>query len=220
MYYNANNIVDARTCGIYGLRCTLTGKWYVGETKGKFSDRWNAYARLKCAGQPKLYAALTKYGYANFEPVVLEMCPVDKKILYEREIFWIDALDSYNNGYNATLGGFPNIGKIIKGRKFTDAHKRKLSAAKVGKHLSNTHKAKISVGNKGKTRPVGFREKMSAIRTGMVFSSSHKQHIAESKLGKKASEETRTKMRNSQRERRMWEARENLPKMAPKIEAG
>lgn len=38
-----------------------------------------------------------------FEKTIIEECPVDK--LNEREIYWIQQYNSYNNGYNAALGG-------------------------------------------------------------------------------------------------------------------
>lgn len=51
---------------------------------------------------------MDKYGIENFDFYILEECePVE---LDDREIYWIDALDTYNHGYNMTLGGSGLIG--------------------------------------------------------------------------------------------------------------
>ena len=46
---------------------------------------------------------MNKYGADNFSIKVLEECSPEKSS--EREIYWIEKLDTYHNGYNATLGG-------------------------------------------------------------------------------------------------------------------
>ena len=71
--------------GIYGLRCRATNKWYVGQSTN-ILKRWNAYKWLMCKKQPKLYRALMKHGYDNFDKLVLER--VDQN-MDEREQYWI-----------------------------------------------------------------------------------------------------------------------------------
>lgn len=46
---------------------------------------------------------MKKYGIENFIIEKLEECSVEESS--EREMFWIDKLNTYKNGYNATLGG-------------------------------------------------------------------------------------------------------------------
>lgn len=46
---------------------------------------------------------MRKYGIDNFKFSVLEEC--DKEDLNEKEKYWIEKYDSYNNGYNNTCGG-------------------------------------------------------------------------------------------------------------------
>jgi hypothetical protein len=50
-----------------------------------------------------MYKDFKKYGIDNFSFGVLEECTLDK--LDEREIYWIKYYNSYNDGYNLTLGG-------------------------------------------------------------------------------------------------------------------
>ena len=55
-----------------------------------------------------LYRAMQKYGIENFSISLIEEC--DFSILEKREQYWIDQLNTYHQGYNATLGG---DGKIL-----------------------------------------------------------------------------------------------------------
>ena len=110
------------------------------------------YGRLKChktdlsRGVDKcfrLQRAVSKYGLQNFLVYVLEVCSAED--LDEREIYWISEYrtSDWNYGYNVTLGGNNGI-------RHTEGTKRRLSELKKGTHLSDDHKRKISIGNKGK----------------------------------------------------------------------
>ena len=46
----------------------------------------------------KIYQAFNQYGIDNFTFEVIEECEANK--LNEREQYWIDYYDCYNNGYN------------------------------------------------------------------------------------------------------------------------
>jgi hypothetical protein len=46
---------------------------------------------------------MNKYGIESFKVETIEQC--SETIVNEREIYWIDKLDSFHNGYNATKGG-------------------------------------------------------------------------------------------------------------------
>jgi transposase len=47
--------------------------------------------------------AMRKYGRENFSFQILEECPEEQ--LAEREIYWIEKLNTYKEGYNETRGG-------------------------------------------------------------------------------------------------------------------
>lgn len=91
---------------IYVITNEVNGKQYVGKTtdtiKIRFKKHLEEYDRSRCEKRP-LYAAMNKYGIEHFSVQQLEEC--DLSILNEREQYWINSLDTYKNGYNATLGG-------------------------------------------------------------------------------------------------------------------
>lgn len=96
---------------IYCITNTINDKVYVGKTTLSISERFiehlKDYKKRTTEKRP-LYAAMRKYGTDKFFIELLET--IDVKKLSEREIYWIDKLDSYHNGYNATRGG---DGKIL-----------------------------------------------------------------------------------------------------------
>ena len=98
--------LNAKCCGIYGLKNKTNGKWYVGQSIYSIKSRWKEYHRPdRCKGQTKLYKALKKYGIDNFDKIVLEECLPDRQILDSREDYWIRNYDSVENGYNCRYGG-------------------------------------------------------------------------------------------------------------------
>lgn len=91
---------------IYKITNTKNGRMYVGNTSFDIQKRWKEHChdsrRKRCAGRP-LYADMQKYGVECFVIDIIEEC--DKSIAQEREMFWINKLDTFLNGYNCTLGG-------------------------------------------------------------------------------------------------------------------
>lgn len=94
--------------GLIYMRTSPNNKGYIGLTTQTEEMRWAQHCQE--ANNPnnsqyssKLGQAIRKYGASNFTVVILEECPNEK--LPEREIYWINYYDTYNNGYNETLGG-------------------------------------------------------------------------------------------------------------------
>jgi group I intron endonuclease len=76
--------------GIYLIRSTRDGKFYVGSTVNMRS-RWNVHRRALRSGthhNAHLQSAWNKYGESHFEFVVLKHAPTEK--LLEAEQSWID----------------------------------------------------------------------------------------------------------------------------------
>ena len=90
---------------IYKITNSVNKKVYIGQTHFTVEHRWKQHIRnynIEHRQQP-LYKAFAKYGLENFNIETIEEVECDK--LNEREIYWIAYYDSFQNGYNATLGG-------------------------------------------------------------------------------------------------------------------
>lgn len=96
---------------IYVITNNINQKQYIGKTnysiEKRFDEHKNDCSKRRCEKRP-LYSAMNKYGVENFSIEMLEECSVD--IVAEREVYWIDKLNTYKDGYNATYGG---DGKIL-----------------------------------------------------------------------------------------------------------
>ena len=93
---------------IYIIKNTINEKVYIGQTTNTIEYRFSQH--LDCAKRDyknsALYSAMRKYGKEYFYIEPIEEVPFEK--LDEREIYWISYYDSYNNGYNSTIGGSGN----------------------------------------------------------------------------------------------------------------
>lgn len=91
---------------IYKITNQKNQHCYIGQTRNtlecRFQQHYDASKTQKYKDLP-LYQAFNKYGFKNFQIELIE--EIEESKLDEREIYWIDFYDSYNNGYNATLGG-------------------------------------------------------------------------------------------------------------------
>lgn len=85
--------------GIYKITNQQTGQSYIGQSVD-IKRRWIEH-KLPCKRinpTKKIYQAFNQYGIDNFTFEVIEECEANK--LNEREQYWIDYYDCYNNGYN------------------------------------------------------------------------------------------------------------------------
>lgn len=89
---------------IYQIENDINHKLYVGKTELTIEQRFAQHCkdafRQKMEKRP-LYDAMQKYGVEHFHISILE----ETSDPDEREIFWIEQLNTFKNGYNATKGG-------------------------------------------------------------------------------------------------------------------
>lgn len=121
---------------IYITTNLINGKQYIGKrTKSKFDITYKGSGKL-------ITEAINKYGWNNFKCEILEPIFInDQNYLCEREEYWINYFDAVNSNmfYNITEGGCG-----LKGYKYTEEDKHKMSESKVG----NSHtKGKIWINN-------------------------------------------------------------------------
>lgn len=119
------------------------GKVYVGITNQNVHKRWkNRHGYVKCK---KFYNAILKYGWDNFEHIILCKTNKDKALLLEKTL--IRHYKNKNISYNITAGGEDSIPSML-GRHHTEEAKKKISDA--GKRpCSEETKRKIGLANKG-----------------------------------------------------------------------
>lgn len=86
---------------IYKITNINNGKSYIGQTKRTVEQRWKEH--LYDEKNILLIRAMKKYGVESFKIETIEQCTDCE--LDNREIYWISYYDTYNNGYNLTLGG-------------------------------------------------------------------------------------------------------------------
>ena len=87
---------------IYEIVNKLNGKRYIGKTKRSTYRRFEEHK--KSTNDTILTRAFRKYGVENFESNILCYC-IDEDDLGWQEIYYIDHYNTYNDGYNMTLGG-------------------------------------------------------------------------------------------------------------------
>jgi len=135
---------------IYSVICTITKQRYIGLTTQTLAKRWKEHiTEAKRNPSTKLHRAIAKYGSHNFNiRVIEEDIQLDK--LSEREQYWIEEFDTFNNGYNLTTGG--ETSKTIH-----EDVKEKISDTMLGvsKSENHTNKVKETLTEKSVVEPWG-----------------------------------------------------------------
>lgn len=89
---------------IYKIINDINQKSYVGKTEFSIEKRFKEHCkdafRERNEKRP-LYSAMRKYGIEHFHIELIEETDQPE----EREIYWIEQLDTYKKRYNATKGG-------------------------------------------------------------------------------------------------------------------
>lgn len=100
---------------IYCYHCIPTGKKYIGQTVNE-KQRKNAHVnRAKNGCEFLFYRAVRKYGWENFIYGVIDI--FEENLLNEKEVYYIDYYDTFNNGYNNTIGGGGSRGELEQKKK-------------------------------------------------------------------------------------------------------
>jgi group I intron endonuclease len=195
--------------GIYKIT-NPKGEIYVG-CSTNLDKRKSKYSYIDCKSQPKLYESLKIFGWKNHIWDIIKECSEEQ--LFNLEKYYINKYDSYNKGLNSNLGGHgtlhhtdetktkisesrkgwipseergKKIGNKIKGRKYTDEHKDKISKQTQGK--SKGLKGRISP-NKNNIYSLEIRNTMNIKKKGINLSIEHKNKISQSFKGKKPIEQ-------------------------------
>jgi len=145
---------------IYKATNKIDDKCYIGQTKKKLQTR--IYDHLRKSKYTDLnihfYNAIRKYGWDNFKWEVLCECE-SKRELDEMEFHYIKQYDSYDNGYNMTLGGDAGTWGWIPTKE------TRMNMSKSRKRL---FKNGYIPWNKGKKMSEESKKQMSKIKKGKV----------------------------------------------------
>lgn len=90
---------------IYKITNLINSKIYIGQTSQTAAARWSDHKKNFKSLQDDMviHKAMFKYGKDNFSFEIIEEC--DNNKLSERESYWIKYYNTYEEGYNSTLGG-------------------------------------------------------------------------------------------------------------------
>jgi len=147
---------------IYKATNKVNGKVYIGQTIVGLAKRKEGHVNDSLANRDNNYFhnAISRYGKDNFTWEVLEKC-CSKQELDEMEFHYIKQFDSFENGYNLTLGG----GGML-GYKITEEHRENLSKSHMGYKHTKQQRAKISKALTGRSCSVETRKKLSVAKIG------------------------------------------------------
>lgn len=184
--------------GIYKIVNTLNGKVYVGSAKD-FQKRWKRHfndLEKQQHSSIKLQRSYNKHGKDVFVCEIIEEIPYEKDKILEREQYWIDTLNSKENGYNiadASFGDYltnhPLREEIIT--KIKKTIHDKISAMSVEERKEKWSRSGDKNGMYGRHRTEEEKRHLSEINKGKpgVFKGKHhseeaKRKMSESKQGK------------------------------------
>lgn len=183
--------------GIYRITCRASGKSYIGSAVN-FKIRFKNH-KVDLRGNrhhsPKLQRAWNKYGEDAFEFAVIEKVE-SRAILLQREQYWIDYTNAVDAGYNICK----NAAASMLGRKFSDEHKAKLSAAHKGKIIPPEAREKMRQAALNRSPEVA--KKIADSRPRKPRSEEAKRKTSESLKGRKLSEEAKAKIGEASRGRK------------------
>lgn len=130
--------------GIYKITNTKNSKSYIGQALNLYNRYYEHLSTLRFQRHHNLHlqAAVSLIGIENFTFEVLEILPLDKSLLTQREQYWMDYYKSLDNkfGYNFVSAVDGHLGM-----KRSEETKNKISLSRTGKSLSEDHKQQIGV---------------------------------------------------------------------------
>lgn len=159
---------------VYMHKNKINDKVYIGITKQKPKYRWGAGSGYK--QQIKFYNAICKYGWNNFEHIIL-FNNLSFEEAKQKEIEMIKKYNAFTKqyGYNATKGG-----DVSNGVPCSEKTKQKISKANKGHKFNEETKQLMSRLRLG-IKPINCK-KVLCIETNMIYDS---MHDAEKETGAK-----------------------------------
>lgn len=175
-----------KTADIYLITNLINGKQYVGQTIRGYLHRWKGhcmYANRKVdRTSPQLIdKVIDKYGIENFKVELLETVPIIQKDIKEQ--YYIEKYDTYNNGYNLTIGGDynPMTDINVKNKHLQKMqsleHRLKVSKS-VRDRLTPELRKLYGEGTKNRWNNWSLEERNNCIKGFNNYNNSRKQKVA------------------------------------------
>ena len=175
-------------------------KYYVGQTVGTMKQRAGKDGRRYNWDNPdcnnKFANSIRKWGWDAFEGRVLE--EVYEEDLNELEKFYIEQFDSYENGYNSTIGG-----EGIIGLSHNEESKKMISEAGKKRYEDEKEREKTSLANKKRFQDPTEREKISTTIKKHYEDPTEREKM--SKAQKKRYENEEERKKTSEAVKTSWE---------------
>lgn len=147
---------------IYKVTNVINGKIYIGQTIRDLKIRKTQHINTALANRDNNYFhnAISKYGKNSFRWKMIEYCD-SKEELDEMEFHYIKQFNSFEFGYNLTLGGGG-----MSGYKITEKHRENLSKSHIGYKHTKKQRKKISRALTGRSCSAETRSKLSISKLG------------------------------------------------------
>lgn len=140
---------------VYMHRNKINNKVYIGLTTQTAQNRWRSQGQ-GYKSQEKFYNAIQKYGWENFEHIILfENLSAQEAAQKEQEL--IQLFNSIYNGYNISPGG------IITNH--SEETKEKIRQAMIGK--THTEQTKLLL----QQQKTNISKRVQCIETGQIYAS-------------------------------------------------
>lgn len=119
---------------VYVIENNINDKKYVGITKRTVKQRFSEH----CRADSYIGNSIRKYGKENFTVYIIDKANSEEE-LYKKEIDWIARFNSFEKGYNQTIGGDGVCGVVREklNRKYTE---KQLDFLNIVNNYNNKHK--------------------------------------------------------------------------------
>jgi len=176
---------------VYRIVNLINGKSYIGLTKGLVAKRWQSHTSnaRRQVYRSLLGLAIRKYGEDMFRISILSSC--DSRPAAAAEEVRLIAL--FKPEYNMTPGGEGTLGL-----KHTAEARAKISAAGIGRVVSEKTRAALLAVNTGRIVSPETRKKLSEINMGKTHSAETKAKLAALGVGRTLSSDVRKNMSAAQ----------------------
>ena len=147
---------------IYKITNLINGRCYIGQTTQTINKRFSEHKRNRKYSyfqHLNLYKAFNKYGIENFK--IEEIKKVSLENIDAEEIKAIAYYDSFNQGYNMTLGGKSCRKLSLCEEKIIEDYLKMKSARKVAEKHSVDHSTIDSILNKNNVPRYSFGSQRS-----------------------------------------------------------